>query len=434
MKRHLRFLSLPLFFLLFSGYAYGQWFPLPSYKSTSGTYCNSGVPSLDFPHPAANKVILYTTTCSGPHGDFCNIFKSPDDNQSTTVEESVGGAYDHAGYFAFTSLNDSVHAVVEFLIQASRLIYTTNNFRTIEKLDGPFIGPNFNLAITPHLVYMTSLTGQNLDSLMINNYSVVPNTKHLAATIPYSGVSQMNFLNDSTGFILCQKPKSTILKTLDYGTTWTPVLTDTLQGISGFSFPSGNTGYCSSLNGTIRKSTGGGLSWSLLTLPPTKPLNAIAFSTDSFGYAGGSSGYLIKTTDAGKTWTPEVSHDTNSITRLYTFGPVAYFTDSLMNLFKNMSPLGIVTNTLAFPEMKLYPNPNAGICKIEIKSGDLSAEDMLMHARLEIVNAYGQMVYSKYGISTQQEIVLDSKMPGIYYYRLISKDNQDLGTGKFCIY
>jgi hypothetical protein len=331
------------------------------------------------------------------------------------------------------SQNDSVHAFVAMEKGLPHLIYTSTNFTSLDTLDNSFWGFNTQLALRPNLLYMAMLVGTNKDNISIIRYSILPKTKTTLGILPYSGVTQMSFLNDSTGYILCQKPHSILYKTVDYGNTWTSIATSSTQIISGFSFPSLMTGFYSSLDGTIHKTTDGGLTWTQLPFTAARPLNTVTFVNDFLGYAAGKDGYLIKTKDTGTSWTIEASGDTNTINSIYMFGTVAYFIDTLQHLFKNENTLGITPYSQTSSVSKLFPNPTNGLFRIEFKTDDLFTKEMLFQAHLEIRNTLGQRVFVTYKLSSETDIVLESAHPGVYYYRLLTEDNRLVGAGKFVV-
>ncbi|MCK7482836.1 MAG: hypothetical protein M0C28_41235 [Candidatus Moduliflexus flocculans] len=108
-----------------------------------------------------------------------------------------------------------------------------------------------------------------------------------------------------------------IIKTVDYGTTWT-FLSNLMSppiswgmGIYGIDFPTSQTGYAvmdggESFNGLVLKTTDGGNTWiELDTMFNNHFLRAVDFVTEDIGCIGGDN--IYSTFDGGQTWILRVS-------------------------------------------------------------------------------------------------------------------------------
>jgi photosystem II stability/assembly factor-like uncharacterized protein len=87
-------------------------------------------------------------------------------------------------------------------------------------------------------------------------------------------------------------------------------------------FTSENIGYAVGNYGTVLRTIDGGTNWNILNTNTTKDLNGIFFNNSNYGFVVGDSGIIITTIDSGINWTT-LSSGTNA--DLYSI----YFTDSL---------------------------------------------------------------------------------------------------------
>jgi photosystem II stability/assembly factor-like uncharacterized protein len=92
-----------------------------------------------------------------------------------------------------------------------------------------------------------------------------------------------------------------IIRTVNGGTNWSTMYSDTNLQFWGLWFTSSQTGYVAGSNGVIMKTTNTGTNWFSLTTPTSTALDGIWFVNDNTGYVGGANVFL-KTTDAGATW------------------------------------------------------------------------------------------------------------------------------------
>lgn len=148
-------------------------------------------------------------------------------------------------------------------------------------------------------------------------------TSMLPSGATYCG---LEFYNPALGFVSGQDASGagTILKSTDYGVTWTPQSFLPLSRITDIDMVTPTTGYgsgytfLSSYNGLIYKTTDGGTSWTgqLISSPAFDEIHFdCVFFIDSLrGYVAGTSidtlnnraGIIFKTVDAGTTWMPQV--------------------------------------------------------------------------------------------------------------------------------
>ena len=92
-----------------------------------------------------------------------------------------------------------------------------------------------------------------------------------------------------------------IIRTVNGGTNWSTMYSDTNLQFWGLWFTSSLTGYVAGSNGVIMKTTNTGVNWFTLTTPTSTALDGIWFVNENTGYVGGANIFL-KTTDAGASW------------------------------------------------------------------------------------------------------------------------------------
>jgi len=121
------------------------------------------------------------------------------------------------------------------------------------------------------------------------------------------------FISRDTGFVAYAESLyggSTIVKTTNGGSTWTPVYTGT-GWISYFHFIDSKNGYATVNGGKILKTTDGGNNWTTLDLGTNLWGSGIYFWDKNNGIVGGqsSTSYIFKTGNGGSTWNPVISAD-----------------------------------------------------------------------------------------------------------------------------
>lgn len=115
-------------------------------------------------------------------------------------------------------------------------------------------------------------------------------------------ITDIEFLNVSTGYAVAGFGDGDILKTTDAGETWVSQTSSYTLPLYGISFTGAETGYLAgSIN--IKKTTNGGLNWAdVYTSTTNEIFGDIYFTNSNTGYAVGSYARLLKTTNAGATW------------------------------------------------------------------------------------------------------------------------------------
>jgi|GEM_PF-1214577 len=91
-----------------------------------------------------------------------------------------------------------------------------------------------------------------------------------------------------------------LLRTANYGQTWTSVPTDFIATAKEIHFQNTSTGVILADNGSLYSTTNGGLTWTTITTPSIA--QDIYFSSPTNGYAVTTAGQVYKTTNGGQSW------------------------------------------------------------------------------------------------------------------------------------
>ena len=115
-------------------------------------------------------------------------------------------------------------------------------------------------------------------------------------------ISDIEFVNPSTGYAVAGYSGGDILKTTNAGVTWTSQITSYTLPIYGIAFTSEGTGYLAG-SLSVYKTTNGGTNWTTIYTSTTNEIfSDIFFTNANTGYVIGSYGRLLKTTNAGANW------------------------------------------------------------------------------------------------------------------------------------
>ncbi len=405
-------------FILFGYTLFSQWTNIPNPKGVVG-YITL---------PVANNKIIYIVNDYGPSpGSPKNAYAymSNDLGQKNLIYSQHVDAWYTCNLIYVSSYNDSTIAFNQN-VSYYGIAYSANGFKTHDYLSigGTSIKSSFNTS--RHLFVLQRTLYFNPDTLVFKRMSIgnpIPeDTSYLYGYDTNSEIDEkMRFINDSVGFILTKyasnTSKTVLLKTQNYGTNWTEINTDSINGITAYSFSSNSIGYITKTNGSICKTSDGGSSWSVLISPTTNTINCIKFSNDTLGYIGGDNGFLKKTLNGGASWINEISGTTENITNIYTFDTIAYFKTAQGSLFKNISNVNKQQNVVrSFNDFVIYPNPSQGIIYIDFikdESGETS---------ISINNLLGKEVYHLQNVSEElnfSEILNVSQLDnGVYVIKI----------------
>ena len=115
-------------------------------------------------------------------------------------------------------------------------------------------------------------------------------------------ISDIKFVNNSTGYAVSGYDQGDILKTTNSGNTWVSQVSTYTLSIYGISFRNAETGYLAG-SLTIYKTINGGTNWQTIYTSTTNEIfTDVFFTNDNTGYVVGTYGRLMKTTNAGASW------------------------------------------------------------------------------------------------------------------------------------
>jgi photosystem II stability/assembly factor-like uncharacterized protein len=253
-------------------------------------------------------------------------------------------------------------------------------------------------------------------------------------------ISDMNFTTMQNGTACGTTNNSTavMLKTADGGATWTPVFSATdpnffvnnflKQDIIGPAVIYTSAQYTNKLYKTLD----GGATWDTITVDSVMTIHDFQFTTALIGHVLSDYGQIFVTLDGGQTWALEYA------TAWGFYGPSIYlysisfveetgYVVGTSGLIKKHEPSANAINELANSSnnLSVYPNPLAGSQDLFIQTKDISGD-----GKLQIVNAFGQIVFEKAIVDVQQNSLIT--LPGLnlasgsYYLNVETKENKSV--------
>ena len=233
-----------------------------------------------------------------------------------------------------------------------------------------------------------------------------------------------------------------ILKTNDYGITWTDISLDTIDSFDAVFFTDENDGFIVGDSGDIHQTSDGGNTWTTYDITTEEvSINSITFTTTQIGYAVGADGSIFRTDDGGQTWykdnnsndkigkinsnsKPDLNHiffiDENNGWIVGDNGTI-YYTKTGGGGFVNVES---ETKPIRFILSQNYPNPFNPMTTIEYRipnDSDVTIQIFDLNGKLinTIVNNFrrnGTYKVNWYGRDSSNNLVGS----GIYIYRLRS--------------
>jgi photosystem II stability/assembly factor-like uncharacterized protein len=212
------------------------------------------------------------------------------------------------------------------------------------------------------------------------------------------------FSNNDTGYIatsaiLYSGNHSTIYKTIDGGSNFTIVFTDSTINIKKLIFTSINTAYAIADSGKVIKSTNAGLNWQLLSTNTNLKLNSIYFINDTVGYIAGNYGLIMKTIDGGNTWNQQFTNTIENFSKIFFVNDTTGFALSGKKLYTNNINLGIKDKNETDYNIFIHPNPS--IDKLTIDLQQLKHQQSTI---LSIYNIQGQLLLQQEITQPQTEL------------------------------
>jgi len=411
-----------------------QWSIIPP-PSSPANPMGSGYPQVSFPAiilPVGNNKVIYAGSVqNSPSGGGYIIAYQVDDfgNKIPIYSPSIGTG-GNPSLRGASAYNDSVFCF-SHNIYSYGIGYTINGFKTSHfwSVGG---GNDFSIFNTTHHLFILSPIDNPVDTFILRRIDIGSTiadtvTYFTKYKFSYPDLPQLSFINDSTGFILTRYKsnpvKMVLLKTIDYGSNWNEIVTDSVDRISSYSFPSPQVGYILKTNGSIYKTGNGGSAWIQVNTPSSAitPTICVKFANDSIGYIGGINGSLGKTTNGGVSWATENTGTTDAIRRIYTFGDSVYFLTSAGKLFKN-KPTGTQRVLKALNDnLSVYPNPSNSIMYVEF------IKENVGNLTVTITDLLGKELYRQENASQdlafKSTINIQSYGSGIYFLNINHSGN-----------
>ena len=229
----------------------------------------------------------------------------------------------------------------------------------------------------------------------------------------------VKMLNDTTAFILCRDfnyPGSTVpgnnmlLKTTDFGNTWTTIYKDTLYNLNHFTFIDEDRGILAGKEGKIIQTTDGGYSWTTMNSGVSSNIN-YTYSNNNINFCVGDNGLILRNHEGESEW-EDISFGTMNYTKIKTdannFGYILakgqYAEDDriLASDFVLSSSEIPETNDFLF-----YPNP----CSDQL---NYSFSNLSLVKQIRLQNSSGQEVFSVTG-SFNGHLDVSNLDSGIYF-------------------
>ncbi|HMQ79771.1 MAG TPA: YCF48-related protein [Ignavibacteria bacterium] len=116
-----------------------------------------------------------------------------------------------------------------------------------------------------------------------------------------------------------------IIKTVNGGSNWVTVYSETALQLWGLFFVNSLTGFTAGSTGRIMKTTNAGVNWVTMTSPTQTSLSSIYFINETTGFISGSA-IALKTTDQGASW---VNMNAPFISGFENFREIYFFNENL---------------------------------------------------------------------------------------------------------
>ena len=406
---------------------YSQWLKLPNITSIP-SYTPFGFSSLTYPVnivPTANNVIIWNLrgSVSPSSGGYINSYISKNDlNSSNCLNNcNYSPSYGCCSIDLLQSFNDSTFTYINVYQGWYRQIFKIDNSTTVQNVSCPTNNsPISAVSVTDKSAYAISHSSYVNDTLLVvRTVSTIPLVQNITKLPNYQSFPnhKLIFSNDSLGFLTIRDRNNysinKLLKTIDYGSSWTEIYIDSVNQIIDFSFPSENVGFIIKSDSTMFKTNDGGSTWVQLTNSGLSAFKCVKFANDTLGYVAGDLNALRKTINGGLTWTNEISGTLNEISFLYAFGDIAYYVDNQKNVYKNkdLSVIGVNELQVFENNIELYPNPAIG--SFYLKSILFQNESF----NVEVYNILGDVILkTEIGNNNNliREILLQNIPNGIY--------------------
>ncbi len=350
--------------LLFAFSAFSQWNTLYGYKIVTPNDYFKGFLKFD----VADDNRLYTSASYGsiisPHPFWYKVIMSEDGGNSW-IDLNVPVSSQSFNHNLICLPNQEV-ILMEDGVYKGALVYTENGGISWSNLgqgyyyDGVFEEGDF-LDCRNGLVffgYVQNPAGEKLcqvrngiltffpiDSILINSASI-------------------QFVDDTTAYMLCrdtlgsvqtQPGNNMLLKTTDFGDTWTQIFKNNEYGLNHFNFASASDGVMVGNGGKILHTSDACATWQDESIDPLRSVTHITSRNGVYACVG-SEGLIYRKENTSATW-EDISFGQSNYNKIrLNLNLVAYVSDNQSNLIRSdfyLSASKPESETTA----SLYPNP-----------------------------------------------------------------------------
>ncbi|MFC2106772.1 T9SS type A sorting domain-containing protein [Bacteroidota bacterium] len=347
----------------------------------------------------------------GSHGSKYTLYKSENGMESfSMVKTKIGdfGCYSLDNMFF---IDNDTGIIVEICQGIADLFITENGGQDWSDMGA---GGTYDMALyfqSSHLGYYSFYPGSPNNSFLIYYNNGVSSTIMQTTDYIFNAETRMNFVNDSTGFVICKSfmDNAIILKIENYGASWEqsyflPMNTEFRDLI----FIDENTGFVVGSNGIILKTEDQGANWYNTATLPAGELNSIDYSNGIL-HVVGDNGHYIRSDDEGQTWTshPLAGAPYNLIYTRFFNGYDGYILNENGELYTNFTFPGVIEREMNV-EYSIFPNPVEDILNIKLKNS-------AMDYKIEIIDLTGKVVLRN---ENKHKLSLPNLREGIYFVRL----------------
>lgn len=235
----------------------------------------------------------------------------------------------------------------------------------------------------------------------------------------FNPITDIHFNSNSIGYIVAQSDG--VKKTSNAGSSWTTVYTPP-SGVllTDIHFVNNNTGYVVGSDGLIAKTVNAGQNWTKLSTNSNAYLQAVHFYDIDNGIAVGYNDEILITNDGGTTWESQTSGTNEHLNNVFmTSAKKAIIVGDNGTILKNDNISIGITDYALQHSIIIYPNPTPSSIKINISS------DVNEYFEAKVYSGTGNLIkQTTFSLpQTDFEIDLSEQSSGIYYLKIISKQN-----------
>jgi hypothetical protein len=368
--------------------AYSQWHNLTGYVQLGPDYYYEGY--LDFDASPDNSIyVVYRYSGYSIHYTYFRTAKSVDGGLNWTFP----GIGPTATLYKIQCVGQS--QLVTFVTDqmTSTIRTSTDDFLTCEDVPGSIVDGYFNaydfIDISRGFA-LNDFYGERLGKVENGVYSSTPGD---SVNFAYGSVK---ILNDTTAFILCRDlsfpgpafpGNNMVIKTTDFGVTWTTIYKDTLYNLNHFTFINEDTGVLVGKEGAILQTTDGGISW---TPMESGTIHDIKYINERYGtyFCVGNNGLILKREAGSDIW-DDISFGTLNYIKIKLDSNMNGYILTPTSILRSDEVLEAGNDPVA-ETIVVYPNP----CSDQLY---YSCSDLNILKQIRLQNSFGQVVLTVTG-------------------------------------